>query len=794
MQVPSHRLDEAASVAALRSLQVLDSEPEVEFDALVRAASLACGSPIALISLIDADRQWFKANIGLSGVTETPREVSFCGHAVLGEEVFVVPDAALDPRFADNPLVTGDPSIRFYAGVPIVVGAGHRIGTLCVIDRQARELDASQREILQCLALAAAQALEGRRSTRDLRRSEAFLDRTGRVAGVGGWELDLASGAVTWSDETRRIHGVEPDYQPVLAEAIDFYAIEARPVIQAAVERAVSAGEGWDLELPLVRRDGRHIWVRAVGNVDSDAGQPVRLVGAFQDITQRKELELQLAAASARVLDLYDNAPCGYHSLDEQGRFLHINATALGWLGCTREDLIGKRRAVEFFTPEGQEQFRQNFSRLKSQGRVEGLEFDLVPARGASRRVSITATVINDAEGRFEMSRTVMFDITDLHRTREAVRQLTAEQAAMLDNELIGIVKLRDRRAVWKNRALGRIFGYEHNELLGQQSRMLYLDDESYRALGEAAYPVLNSGGTHRTQLQMRRKDGSPVWIDMSGMVMPTNPDETLWLMVDITPLRQAEELRVRSLELEAENRQLVESSRLKSEFLANMSHELRTPLNAVIGFAQLLASGVVKPESPKYLPYLTQIGASGAHLLQLIESILDFSKAESSKMTFHPEPVDLAGAIQEVIDMLQAKCLSRGVVVTSSVAGAGWLVQVDPLRLRQVLLNLIGNAVKFSHQGGQVTVRAEQQGPESFRIEVEDRGIGIAEADLPKLFKSFHQLSAGNTKTHGGTGIGLALVRRLVELQGGSVGVRSDMGVGSVFHFSLPTKATTLG
>lgn len=134
------RDNEAATLAALHALEVLDTGPEAEFDALVRAASTICGVPISLISLIDAERQWFKANVGLPGVSETPRDVAFCAHAVLGDEIFEVPDATRDARFADNPLVAGQPAIRFYAGAPIRLTDGSRVGTLCVIDREPRVL------------------------------------------------------------------------------------------------------------------------------------------------------------------------------------------------------------------------------------------------------------------------------------------------------------------------------------------------------------------------------------------------------------------------------------------------------------------------------------------------------------------------------------------------------------------------------------------------------------------------------------------------------------------------------
>jgi PAS domain S-box-containing protein len=173
MQSAPLRGNEQASLEALRKLEILDTAQEAEFDALARAASLVCNTPISLISLVDADRQWFKANVGLEGVTETPRDVAFCAHAVRDAELFEISDASLDGRFADNPLVAGQPGIRFYAGAPISLCTGERVGTLCVIDRMPRQLHSQQREVLVLLAAAAAKAMEGRRALRLLEEASA---------------------------------------------------------------------------------------------------------------------------------------------------------------------------------------------------------------------------------------------------------------------------------------------------------------------------------------------------------------------------------------------------------------------------------------------------------------------------------------------------------------------------------------------------------------------------------------------------------------------------------------------
>ena len=169
MQAALRPPNELERLAALHALDVLDTPPEAEFDAMVNAAAAVCDTPISLVSMVDTDRQWFKANRGLAGPTQTPRDVAFCAHAILHDGLFEVPDATLDPRFADNPLVAGGPRIRFYAGAPVRLSSGQCVGTLCVIDLQPRTLNDRQREVLQCLARAAAQAMEGRLALRQVR-------------------------------------------------------------------------------------------------------------------------------------------------------------------------------------------------------------------------------------------------------------------------------------------------------------------------------------------------------------------------------------------------------------------------------------------------------------------------------------------------------------------------------------------------------------------------------------------------------------------------------------------------
>jgi CheY-like chemotaxis protein/nitrogen-specific signal transduction histidine kinase len=255
----------------------------------------------------------------------------------------------------------------------------------------------------------------------------------------------------------------------------------------------------------------------------------------------------------------------------------------------------------------------------------------------------------------------------------------------------------------------------------------------------------------------------------------------------DITTRKQADEARLALQKLGDENRQILAANRVKSEFLANMSHELRTPLNAIIGFAELLHSGAAEHDPAKRRLFLGHIGSSGRHLLQLINDVLDLAKVESGKFEFFPEPVVIGALIKECCDVLHTAIQRQRIELRVEIDAALGPLVLDPMRLKQAIYNYLSNALKFTPAGGRIEVRATAEGQTRFRIEVEDNGVGIAAADLPRLFHDFEQLSAGHSKQHGGTGLGLALTRRLVQAQGGQVGAHSLLGQGSVFSLVLP-------
>jgi diguanylate cyclase (GGDEF)-like protein len=307
---PTHA-DEARRLAALHALALLDSEPEREFDALVALAAQMLNVPTALLTLIDRDRQWIKAASGFDE-REIPRSIAFCDHTIRGHTPMIIDDTRRDARFAENPYVTAEGGVRFYAGAPIHAiggdGERHAIGALCVIDNAPRCLNDEGRRALGHLATLAEATIAARTAARQaiaiattadrqatvLSRQDRIFRQAERMAAIGSWRLSLSDNAVAWSDGVYRIHGLPVGQMPPMDEAMAFYPPAARAQVTEALALASEHATPIDLEVDFRTAQGDPRRVRVLGEVETIDGAPAALVGVFQDVTERHALETQL--------------------------------------------------------------------------------------------------------------------------------------------------------------------------------------------------------------------------------------------------------------------------------------------------------------------------------------------------------------------------------------------------------------------------------------------------------------------------------------------------------------------
>lgn len=369
--------------------------------------------------------------------------------------------------------------------------------------------------------------------------NDVFLERAGRIAGVGGWRVALPEMKVTWSKKTCEILDYPEGYQPTLEEAINLYTADSKPVIEALVSKAISDGTPYDIELKILTRSGKLKWVRSVGEMEYIDGTAVALAGAFQDVTDRKNAEAQIAQSLEETKAYYDNAPCCYYSLGPDRTILKGNDRLFEWLGCSREEAVGLRKPTEFMTPESLAPAVAAFKQLMEHGETNGLECELLPVNGFRRHVSISAKAYFDDDGAFLHSSSVMYDITDLVRQRTRADRLALDLMLMIDNDLVGTIIVRNRTIQWANKAMHRMFGYNDGELVGLATRVGYKDDESFQRIGADAYPVLQTGVAYKSEVEMVRKDGTPLWVYIHGMKLHNSDGDTMWMMSDVTELKE---------------------------------------------------------------------------------------------------------------------------------------------------------------------------------------------------------------------------------------------------------------
>ena len=564
----------------------------------------------------------------------------------------------------------------------------------------------------------------------------------------------------------------------------------------AALARIWNNESASEFDRVLVHKDGRRVEVSMTMSPIHDAAGA--LIGASRmcrDDGHRKRTEI----AALHVASIVASSDAVIISKDLDGIVQSWNPAAERLFGYTAEEIVG--HSVKKVIPAARQvEEDQVLEKVRAGITVDHFETQRQAKDGRLIDISLTASPIRDSSGQIVGASQIARDITERRRAGVAALHLAAlvqsADDAIVSKDLNGIVQS------W-NPAAERLFGYTAREMIGQSITKVIpaerLDEETY-VLGR-----VRAGFTvEHFETVRQAKDGrlldisltvSPIR-DRSGRIVGASK-----IARDIGEHKRLREERRLAAEneqaarrevLEVQNRRIEEASRLKSEFVANMSHELRTPLNSIVGFTELMIDARFGPMPDRYTEFAKIMHASAHHLLQLINDILDLAKVESGKIDFQPESVDLSAVVAEAMAIIGGLAAKRKITLRVELDQTLDRVYLDPMRLKQVLYNYLSNAVKFTPEGGRVVLRARADEGDRFRIEVEDTGIGIKPDEEHKLFIEFQQLDAGSTKKFAGSGLGLALTRRLVEAQGGTVGVRSVFGSGSTFFATLPRHVTT--
>ena len=423
--------EETRRLAALRELGVLDTLPEAAFDTITATAAQLCGVPIALISLVDAQRQWFKSNFGLTAATETPRDVAFCDHAIRDDTLFEVPDAAADPRFSDNPLVTSAPDIRFYAGAPIVMPGGERIGTVCVIDRAPHHLDEHQRATLTHLATIVGSMLTQRRQLLDttsrLAESELRVRRLYEATPAILHSIGPDGRILNVSDRWLALMGYQR-HEVIGRLSAEFLTAasqaHARDVVLPAFFRA---GRCERVEYQFVRKDGSVIDVLLSAMLERDEnGGTARSLAALEDVTATRQLERELGRTHAHLNAVVDNMPAlvGYWDANAVTRF--VNRDFQSAVGLPTDRLIGVRLGEVFSAIDatGWETLQPRIEAVLG-GRRQEFEWAMLTTSGL-RQLRVTLVPAELEPGQADGFYGTWFDITGMKSLE--LRQRNSEQ------------------------------------------------------------------------------------------------------------------------------------------------------------------------------------------------------------------------------------------------------------------------------------------------------------------------------------------------------------------------------
>lgn len=774
MQGANAEEDELRRIEGLEAYQILDTEDERPFNAIAELAAELCQMPMAMITLLDFNRQWFKAKVGID-LSETSREFSFCNYTIQSDEIFEVNDTLLDGRFVNNPFVTGYPMVRFYAGAPLTSEDGYRLGSLCVMDTTPNTLNDLQRKTLRLLANEVVMRFESAKRNRELKYhldaaqeyQEMFnhsgdlhciVSETGQIEFVNnsvvdiiGYTADEVKGRYIWDfcppDERSKLL---PDIHKAILSGLDHFKLETSVVTKSDGIKVFS----WNN----VIRSGR--W----------------LING-RDITQQKENQRVLEQLSL-VASHVNN---GVVINDADSKAIWVNKAFEIITGYSAHEVLGKRIGdllLRNYTDNPTLMFARSRTASRQSFSV------VVPAHRKDSSpvwLSVMNTIVLNNEGEADKSIEILTDIT---QQKESDSQNETLNVALSKSSVGIVVRDNKNKVVWFNDAFEKITGYGLKEFKGKHLGDILIGPDTSMDDYKVAKDAFAKQTTYEIENLFYTKAGDKVWLYLSNTPLFNEigqMERQVCIVVDVTERKKAEE------EIIATREAAIQLGKAKETFLSVMSHEMRTPLNAIIGISRILLE-----EDPleRQLENLDMLKFSTENLLTLINDVLDYTKIETGNLELEIRPVNLKKIVNSTVESLRFKVDRDKVLMKVEIdERIPELLMADNTRVYQVLMNLLGNAIKFTEQG-EINLKLDLVSEDSrsvfIQFKVSDTGIGISPDKLDYIFESYTQESTDTTRKYGGTGLGLAITKKLVQLHHSEIFVESEKGKGSSFYFSI--------
>ncbi|TVS15163.1 MAG: PAS domain S-box protein [Gammaproteobacteria bacterium] len=801
---------EARRLDALDAYRVLDTEPEPVFDDLVGLAASLADAPMAVLSFIDERRQWFKAAHGLS-ISETPRDIAFCAHTIRQVGATVIADAQMDVRFAENPLVRGEPRLRFYAGVPLAVDGDVLVGTLAVMDVVPRQAHAALMTSLEGLARLAVDLLDARlewlraedRIDREQRRG-ALIESQERAlkaahaelnfhlenTPLAMVELDQHTRIRRWSRQAQELFGYFPD--EVMGRRLDEVGLvhpEDMPSVALMVEKLVS---GADIRNTItnrnISRSGEVLvcqWYNS-GRRD-ERGQLISLQSFASDITARVRAEAQLIE-NRQLLEIAGRtAQLGGWRVDlETGRIKWSDEVAAihDEPPGTTPDVDG---GIAYYAPEYRDRIRALFSACVEHGEPYDEELEIITARGRRVWVRTIGEPVRDAGGQVVAIQGAFQDISRRKASEEELRQseeryrhaAEASQAALWDYDM-------DSDELTFSEAFRDMLGYDEVAQM-PQSMTAYMElmhpDDRNRVRRRAQELVSGiTGDRASAEFRLLTASGEYRWFQSnSKLIRDANdrPWRRLGSTIDIHDRRIAED-------------QVRQSQRLEAigQLTGGVAHDFNNLLTVILGNAELLTNQL--RGAPEQGRLAEMIGAAAHRGAELTHRLLAFAR----RQPLQPRPTDVTELITGMQGLL-GRSLPETIAMSIHHGKVLWPADIDPSQLESALLNLALNARDAMPEGGELTIttgtervaagarepRLELSPGDYVVVKVADSGTGIAPEHRDRLFAPFF-----TTKKQGkGTGLGLAMVYGFIKQSSGHITVDTELGRGTAFKLYLP-------